>query len=360
MRYSRVYLDAIAPHMAPEVVTTRALEERLAPVYAELRIQPGQVEALTGIRERRFWPAGASVADGAAQAALAALRASNVPPEAVEALVYGSVCRAEHEPATACHVAAALEEAGWGISPRAEIFDVSNACLGLLQGVIEVANRVELGQIRAGLVVGCESARDIVDATIYRLNTTRDIDHFRHLLATLTGGSGAAAILVTDGSFTSRPRRRLLGGVHRSAPRHHMLCRWGTEPDPDHTPRAPGDTRLRPFMTTDSVAVLEHGVRLGAETWADLLDTLDLDADAIDRVISHQVGARHRDTILRTLGLPPSRDFVAYTHLGNTGSVAIPLAAALAERQGFLSPGQRVALLGIGSGLNCMMLAVQW
>ena len=42
------------------------------------------------------------------------------------------------------------------------------------------------------------------------------------------------------------------------------------------------------------------------------------------------------------------------------GTVSLPLTAALAEDRGFLEPGDRVAFLGIGSGLNCMMLGVEW
>ena len=42
------------------------------------------------------------------------------------------------------------------------------------------------------------------------------------------------------------------------------------------------------------------------------------------------------------------------------GTVSLPLTAALAEDREFLEPGDRVAFLGIGSGLNCMMLGLEW
>jgi 3-oxoacyl-[acyl-carrier-protein] synthase-3 len=32
----------------------------------------------------------------------------------------------------------------------------------------------------------------------------------------------------------------------------------------------------------------------------------------------------------------------------------------MADDAGVLQAGQRIALLGIGSGLNCLMLGVQW
>jgi 3-oxoacyl-[acyl-carrier-protein] synthase-3 len=302
------------------------------------------LEALTGIVERRWWEPGAELSDGAVRAARKALAASAAPPEAVEALIYAAVCREHFEPATACRVAAEL-----GLAPSA-VYDLSNACLGVLNGVLDLANRIELGQIRAGLVVSCESAREINDAAIARLCARRELEAYRASLATLTGGSGAAAVLVTDGSF-GPPRRRLLGGVSRSAPQHHGLCRWGLE----------GDAELaRQVMATDAPAVLKYGVELGRRTWGDFLGELGWDAAAVDRVVTHQVGAGHRDAILRALGVAAEKDFSTYAYLGNMGTVSLPLTAALAEERRFLRPGDRVGLLGIGSGLNCLLLGVEW
>jgi 3-oxoacyl-[acyl-carrier-protein] synthase III len=41
------------------------------------------------------------------------------------------------------------------------------------------------------------------------------------------------------------------------------------------------------------------------------------------------------------------------------GSVSLPATFALGEEAGFIEPGQRVAMLGIGSGLHCLMLGVE-
>src|SRR5467141_1269545 len=80
MRYSRVSIEALGYELGPNVVASRALEDRLAPLYEALRIQPGQVEALTGIRERRFWDPGTKMSDRALAAARKALEASSVAP----------------------------------------------------------------------------------------------------------------------------------------------------------------------------------------------------------------------------------------------------------------------------------------
>jgi 3-oxoacyl-[acyl-carrier-protein] synthase-3 len=346
MKYSRVFIEALGYELPPLVVTSAELEERLRPVFDALHIPPGQLEALTGIGERRWWEPGYPLADGAIAAARKALAGAAVPPMDIEVVVYGGVCREQFEPATACRVAAALE-----VGESAAVYDVGNACLGVLNGMVDVANRIELGQIRAGLVVSSESAREVVEATVDQLLKRPTMDHFRTSLATLTGGSGAVAVLLTDGSFGT-PRRRLVGGVTQTAPQFHGLCRWGVVSDLSAT--------LRHFASTDAAAILKHGVALGLRTWQAFLTRLGWLREQIDRIICHQVGALHRDTILTQLGIAADRDFPTFPYLGNMGTVSLPLSAALAEEREFLRPGDRVGFLGIASGLNCLMLGVEW
>ena len=347
MKYNRVFLESIGYELAPVVVSSRELEERLRPVFDSLRIPEGQLEAITGIVERRWWEPCYSVADGAVAAGKKALANSSVSADAIDVLIYAGVCREHFEPATACRVAAAL-----GVSPNAAVYDVSNACLGVLNGMVDIANRIELGQCKAGMVVSCETAREINDATIQRLRENPNMELFKSSLATLTGGSGAVAVLMTDGSSFASQRRRLLGGVTQAAPQFFNLCRWGIE--------GLLPTSLRQFATTDSVAVLKHGVALGLRTWTSFLGKVGWMRQQIDKVICHQVGASHRDAILQTLGLGEEMDFSTFEYLGNMGTVSLPLTAALAEDREFLQPGHKVGFLGIGSGLNCLMLGLEW
>lgn len=387
MKYSRVFVDAIGYELAPVVVTSTEIEARLSPLYEKLRIGPGQLEAWTGIAERRWWEAGHKLSDGATEAARRALEHSNVAARDLGVLIYAGVCREHFEPATACSVAANL-----GISPDAAVFDVSNACLGVLNGMVDIANRIELGQIRAGMVVSCETAREIIDYTVQRLLEDMSMDALTKSLATLTGGSGAVAVLLTDGSFNRAHVHRLLGGVTQAAPQHHALCRWGFESlipaavDKVEAilPSALTQTKfgsllpslvqqkvggLLParlshaftqFMQTDSISVLRYGVDLGLTTWNSFLAKIGLRPDQIDKVICHQVGKGHREQVLQTLGISPEKDFSTFPYLGNIGTVSLPITAAIADERGFLEKGDRVGFLGIGSGLNCLMLALDW
>jgi len=347
MKYSRVYIESVGYELAPIVVSSAELENRLKPMYDALHIPAGQLEALTGIRERRWWRPNTPISVGAISAAKKALLERNIAASDIGAVVYAGVCREHFEPATACQVAAAL-----GVSGTAAVYDTSNACLGVLNGVLDIANRIELGQIRAGLVVACESSREINEIMIQKMLDDPTMETFTHSLATLTGGSGAAAVLLTDGSFTPSRRPRLLGGINLAEPQHHTLCRWGiNSDDPAHH---------IPYMETDAVAVMKHGVELGKKTWEAFTLELSLTSERVDKVICHQVGEAHQKLILQTLGVAPEKDFSTFEFLGNMGTVSLPVTAAIAKERDFLLPGDIVGFLGIGSGLNCLMLGIQW
>jgi len=352
MSYRRVKLASIGFELAPMVVTSAQIERRLAPLYDHLRLPQGQLESLTGIVERRWWPEGTRLSQVSANAAGRALEKARIDPSAIGQLIYAGVCRESFEPATACAVAARL-----GLSEEVALHDITNACLGVLDGILEIANRIELGQISAGLVVSAESSREIIEIAIDKLNRSPSMEAFTPALATLTGGSGAAAVLlVADDGDRFGPCPRLLGGVHGNSSEHHELCRWGVRP----SARGSSPASREEYMETDSVGVLRPGVELGTRTFQRFLAEMDWQPEQLDRVICHQVGSSHREEILPAMGVPPEKDFITYPYLGNIGTVSLPLTAALAWERGFLESKQRVGFLGIGSGLVCMMLGWEW
>ncbi|HEA70103.1 MAG TPA: 3-oxoacyl-ACP synthase III [Desulfobacterales bacterium] len=346
MKYSKVYIESFGYELAPNVVSSADIEKRLEPLYEALHFQKGQLEALTGIHERRFWDPGFKMSKGAILAGQKAIENANISPDDIGMLIYGGVCRENLEPATACAVADGLD-----LTPKAMVYDVSNACLGIMNGMVEIANAIELGQIRSGLVLSCESARQIVDLSINRMLENRDMDTFKKCVATLTGGSGAVAVLLTDESV-SKQGHRLLGGVTRNATRHHDLCTWG----PDTGIPASG----LHFMQTDSVGVLENGVTLGIETFNAFKSEMAWTADQPDKIICHQVGATHQSNILNAIGISKEQDFTTFKYLGNIGTVSLPITLAIADQREFFEPYDLVGLLGIGSGLNCLMLGLKW
>ena len=82
--------------------------------------------------------------------------------------------------------------------------------------------------------------------------------------------------------------------------------------------------------------------------------------DDVDGVCCHQVGHAHRKLLYETLSLGLEKDFSTLEYLGNTGAASLPSTLALGAEKGFLKSGDRIALLGIGSGLNCLMPGAEW
>jgi len=346
MKYAKVFLEAIGYELGTNVITSQWIEERLAPLYKKLRLQFGLLEAWTGIRERRWWNPGHRNSEGAAAAARKAFHLSGLQPKDIGTLIYAGVCRDDFEPATACGVASEL-----GLDSNVEIFDLTNACLGVMNGIIDIANRLELGQIKAGLVVACETAREITNIMIERILDEGTMEFFKGAFATLTGGSGAVALILTDGSF-SKDKPRLVGGVTQAAPEHHRMCRWGL--DTHQPPKVPH------IMETNAVGLLNHGKVLVEKIGKVFTREIGWTMEMIDKIICHQVAAPNRNAILQGLGISEEKDFSSFEFLGNMGTVSLPLTAALAVDRGFIEKGDKVGFMGIGSGLNSLMLCWEW
>ena len=86
----------------------------------------------------------------------------------------------------------------------------------------------------------------------------------------------------------------------------------------------------------------------------------NMEEGGLDKLVCHQVGAAHRKKILESVKIPEEIDFVTFPYLGNVGSASLPISAAIADEQGFLDKNDLVGFFGIGSGLSCMMLGVEW
>lgn len=347
MRYHRVCVEAFAHTLPPHVVSSDEIERRLAPAYERLGLPEGRLELMTGIRERRFFDRGTKPGAVSGETANRALEAAGISRKDVGLLLHGSVCRDQMEPATACGVHRACK-----LPATCAAIDVSNACLGLLSGMLFVADQIELGRIRAGVVVGTETGRDLVEATVEWLATDPSVTRkdVKRAFASLTIGSGSAAIVLCDETI-SRRERRLLGGAVLTDTSHNGLCAGGLE-------AGRGDGR--PLMDTDSEGLLHAGVNLAAGTWDAFLTNLGWSPADVKKAVTHQVGRQHRKLLLERIGLAESADYPTVEFLGNTGAVALPTAASLAVEAGHFAAGDNVALLGIGSGLSCAMLGMEW
>jgi acyl-CoA:acyl-CoA alkyltransferase len=333
-RYANTAALSVCGVDAPHVVTSAEFDERLAATYRRVGLRPGLLENLAGITERRWWPGDVGFADAAAMAGAKALAEAGVDPAQVGLLVDTSVSRAHLEPSAACAVHNAL-----GLPSTCMNFDVANACLGFLNGMQLAAMMIDAGRIEYALVVDGEGARQIHENTLERLarpDATRDdvLSQF----ATLTLGSGAAAMVL--GRADAHPEgHRLVGGVLRAATEHHELC--------------VGDLSR---MSTDAKGLLDAGMAISGAMWRDA--KAQFDWGTMDRYIAHQVSQVHTAAMCRTLDIDSDRVPRSFPTRGNMGPASIPF--TLATQVDSLQTGDRVLLMGVGSGLNGCCTEVLW
>jgi len=347
MHYQHVCLESLGYTLPDEILTSDDIERRLTPLYERLRLPQGRLELMTGIRQRRLWKPGTLPSDVSIASGEKAIRAAGIDRGEIGVLVHASVCRDHLEPATACRVHHEL-----GLPENCLIYDVSNACLGVLNGILQVANMIELGQTRAGLVVGTEGSRALLETTIDELNRNTSLtrNDIKLAVASLTIGSASCAVLVTHRSI-SQTNNRITAAVARANTQHHKLCHSGADEAGNST---------SPLMTTDSERLMAEGIATGVATFQDFLAETGWSHDELHRTFCHQVGSTHRKLMLESLGLSPENDYATLEWLGNTGSAALPATMAIGLENGFVSPGQHLGMLGIGSGINCVMIGVQW
>lgn len=337
MRFSEVEVTSVAAIDAPHRVSSAELEARLEPHLKRIGFAKGVIASLSGVTERRFWDEGVPPSQVAALAGEAALAKSGIPREKIGALVSTSVCRDFVEPSTACLVHGAM-----GLGEECVNYDLSNACLGFINGMDLVARMIERGEIEHGLVVDGEGSRLVVDKTIERLNTNGDARAFAESFATLTLGSGAAAVVLSRrGSLPGG--HRYVGSVSLAATEHRNLCRGKEE-----------------WMVTDGQKLLAAGLELAKKTFERARGSMDWTPDALSEVVIHQVSRAHTEKLAAALGIDPKKIHAIYPERGNVGPASVPMVLAEAESLGRLRPGGRIGLLGIGSGLNCTMAEIVW
>jgi acyl-CoA:acyl-CoA alkyltransferase len=325
---------SIAAVDAPVVKTSAEFDAIIGESYQRNGLRPGMLTQLAGIQERRWWGEGQNFVDGTIEAGRLALEQSGVDPARIGLLVNTSVSRDYLEPSIAVRVHAELDLATSCLN-----FDITNACLGFVNGMQLAAMMIDAGQIDYALVVDGEGSRSPQERTLARLAapdaTAEDITS---QFATLTLGSGAAAMVL--GRAGDHPDgHRVVGGVTRAATRHHELC--------------VGDFEQ---MRTDAQGLLVAGVDHATELWQDA--ALEFDWSDMDRYIVHQVSRVHTSRTAEALGIDQSRIPLTFPTLGNVGPAAV--AITLAKEVPTLQRGNRVLMMGIGSGLNMTCLELDW
>ncbi|BDZ47427.1 3-oxoacyl-ACP synthase III [Naasia aerilata] len=333
-RHRNVSLLSVASTVATKVTTSEQIDSLLRPVLKRLRLPEGLLQRVAGIQERRNWGDAQEFDSAAIDAGKRALAEAGVRPDQVGLLINTSVTRPHLEPSVAVRL-----HHGLGLPTSAINFDIANACLGFVNGMSLAAQMIDSGQISYAVVIDGEDADEIQLNTIERL-TRPGIKRadFMSEFASLTLGSGAAAAVL--GPADAHPGgHRLVGGITRAATQFHDVCVGSVD-----------------GMFTDAKALLKGGMELVVSAWKEA--KRDWNWQGMDRYVMHQVSDVHTNALLKAVGIDRERVPLTYPRFGNVGPASIPM--TLVEEKDRLKPGNRVLLMGVGSGLNTSMLELAW
>lgn len=338
MKFKNVVIQSLTAVDPPIRVTSIEIEKQLKATFDRLGIRDNLLEEVSGIGARRFWEEGTLPSDAATLAAEKALDDAGIDRGKIGVIINTSVCRDYLEPSTACIVHGNL-----GLADNCLNFDVGNACLAFLNGMDIASRMIERTEIDYALIVDGESSRPITEATIERLlNPDVGAEQFRAEFASLTLGSGAAAMILARKELAPQGHP-YLGSVSRSATEFNKLCQGQMD-----------------RMVTDTRILLSEGLKLASKTFLAAKIAFGWVASELDQFIIHQVSKVHTDSLVKLLGLDPEKVHAIYQEMGNIGPASVPIVLAKAAELGRIRRGDRVALLGIGSGLNCSMAEIIW
>ena len=332
--YRNVALLSVASVLAPLVTTSVEIERRLEPILKRVRLPTGLLERVAGVIERRSWGAELDIDEASVQGGNAALQQAGVQPGDIGLLINTSVTKRHIEPSVAVRL-----HHGLGLPSSAINFDISNACLGFVNGMSLAGQLIDSGQIDYAVIIDGEDVSGIHRGTMERLSRT-DLkrEQFMSEFASLTLGSGAAAAVL--GRADRHPEgHKLIGGVTRAATEYNDLCIGSMD-----------------GMFTDAKNLLKRGMELVTAAWAEA--KRDWSWSDMDRYIMHQVSEVHTASFVKAAQIDRSRVPLTFPRFGNVGPASIPI--TLAHEAKKLVSGDRVLLCGVGSGINTAMLELAW
>ncbi|NNH74750.1 3-oxoacyl-ACP synthase [Nocardia uniformis] len=181
-------IEAVGARVPAAEVTTAELMEQLSIE------NPVDLERVSGVRARRKCADGEDSFTLATAAAREALANSRYDAADLDVIISCSITRIHDDEFTLEPSFALMLRNELG-AHRAIHFDVSNACAGMMTGVLVLDRMIRAGIVRRGLVVSGESITPISDTAVREMSEKYDPQ-----FASLTvGDAGAAVVLDADG-----------------------------------------------------------------------------------------------------------------------------------------------------------------
>ena len=287
----------------------------------------------TGIKERRIAADDEATSDLSYNAALRAIEDSGIDKNEIDLIIIATSTPDYQMPSTA-----ALVQNKLGI--KAAGFDLEAACTGFVYGLITGYSFINAGIYKKVLVVGADVFSRILD--------------WEDRGTCILFGDGAGAVVlgeVEDGGY-------LGGDLQADGSGGSELI------VPSSGSRMPLTQEVLDnkdqFVKMNGREIFKFAVKIFPETVARSLEKANLEIDDIDLIIPHQANIRIIESISKRLNQPLDKFFVNLDKYGNTSAATIPIALDEASKQGRISKGDKVIMVGFGGGLTYGSCIVEW
>ena len=286
----------------------------------------------TGIRERHITAEGEFTSHLAIKAARAALHHARLDAQSIDLIVLATSTPDNTFPATAVAV-----QEGLGINHGAA-FDLQAVCSGFVFALATADNFLRAGTYKRALVIGAETFSRILDWT----------DRGTCVLF----GDGAGAVVLEAQTEQGKSSDRGVLTTHlRSDGRHKSKL---------YVDGGPSSTQTVGLLRMEGREVFKHAVGMITDVIVDAFNATGLTADDIDWFIPHQANKRIIDASAHKLHIAPQKVVLTVDLHGNTSAASIPLALAVAVKDGRVKKGDLVLFEAMGGGFTWGSALVRW
>ncbi|MCX6908468.1 MAG: ketoacyl-ACP synthase III, partial [Verrucomicrobia bacterium] len=286
----------------------------------------------TGVRCRRHAEANVSASDLAVPACQAAVADAGLKMSDIDLLIMNTITPDHADPGCVCFLGAKLGLVG------VAAFDIRQQCTGLLYGMAMADAFIKSGKFRHPLIVCSEVLSKRIDCS----NDGRNI--------AILFGDGAGAVVM--GPCGDDKRGVLWTGIHadgRGAKALYTAAPGSALGRMDHITKEDIDAG-RVHFRMDGKAVFENGVAGMTGAAFEALEATGLKLSDVDVLIPHQANLRMLETVVKKTGIAKEKVFINVEDHGNIASACLPIALDEARKQGMVTDGKLVLLVGFGSG----------
>ena len=286
----------------------------------------------TGIRERHVAAEGEFTSHLAIKAARAALHHARLDAQSIDLIVLATSTPDNTFPATAVAV-----QEGLGINHGAA-FDLQAVCSGFVFALATADNFLRAGSYKRALVIGAETFSRILD--------------WNDRGTCVLFGDGAGAVVLEAQTEAGKSSDRGVLTTHlRSDGRHKSKL---------YVDGGPSSTQTVGLLRMEGREVFKHAVGMITDVIVDAFNATGVTADDIDWFIPHQANKRIIDASANKLHIAPQKVVLTVDLHGNTSAASIPLALAVAVKDGRVKKGDLLLFEAMGGGFTWGSALVRW